>query len=61
MAGVTRLVGDRVIRRLARGDAVVMALPALMGNYADVGEARHLPRGGRGMALVARLIRGYVI
>ena len=61
MAGIARLVGDRVIRRFARDDVVVMALLALMGDYADVGEPRHLPRGGRGMALVTRLICGYVI
>ena len=46
MAGIARLTGDRVIRRFALDDVVVMALLALMGDYADVGEPRHLPRGG---------------
>lgn len=61
MAAVARLVGDWMIRRLARGDAVVMALRALTGHYADMGEPRHLPRGRRGMALTARLLCRYVI
>lgn len=62
VAGIAGLIiGDRVIRRLALDDAVVMALFALMGDYADVSESRHLPRGGGGMALVARLPCRYVL
>ena len=61
MAGIARLIGGRVICRLARGHAVVMALPALMGYHANVSEPCYLPRSGRGMALIACLLCRYVI
>lgn len=61
MAGIARLSGGGVHGRLARGEAVVMALPALVGRYTGVSEPCHLPRGGRGMALIARLLCRYVI
>lgn len=55
MAGVARLVGKRMVGRLALGDAVVVALDAPVGCYANVSKPRHLPCGGRGMTLTARL------
>ena len=55
VTGVARLVGRRVIRRLALGDVVVMALSALVRYYAGMTEKDNTPRRGRGVTLLARL------
>jgi hypothetical protein len=43
MASIARLSSWRVVRRLALGDAVVMALTALVRYYADMTERSNIP------------------
>jgi len=54
MAGVAGLVGERMIRRFSLGDAVVVALGALVSNDASMTEPGHTPRRGGGMTLFTR-------
>ena len=55
VTGVAGFAGDHVIRRLALGDVVVMALSALAGCYTGMTEAGNTPRRRRAVTLFARL------